>query len=170
MNTYRIKIDGRDYAGESDESLEQKPGFGSGWTAHCPRTVSAIATGEPLAIRGNRNLRSHVLRILDQMPEAKEIVILREHYHRLVGGDNDNGGPLRNAEKPIDKDWLESLNDWEPLGINGCYEHTSGLCLQPIDTAWLVVCGESDLGVISKRGDLQSLLSILGHECLEANR
>ena len=77
MNTYQIFVDGKGYAGESEDIEEAQPGFASGWTHDRARTVSGIAFGEPRSIASIRNLQSHLERIIRRLGNAREIVIKR---------------------------------------------------------------------------------------------
>lgn len=79
LHIYVIEVDGHPYGGESEQVLEQRPGFhATGWGHSTPKTRNGIELGgDHHKITGRRNLRAHVLRILEQCEGASEVLIRR---------------------------------------------------------------------------------------------
>ena len=76
MNAFEIYADGKAYSGESDLVENAPPTVGVGWTGKGPSTRSGIVWGgEPWVCEGERNLRSHLERIMRRDLWMDEIVI-----------------------------------------------------------------------------------------------
>lgn len=73
MPCYHINIDTLPYQGEHEETEAAKPRY----AYHSPVTRNKIKLGSPLdmplLIQGNRNLRSHLDRILTRMSEGHRV-------------------------------------------------------------------------------------------------
>lgn len=70
MKHYNIFLNKQPYMGELPECSEAAPPRHTGWTGHSPTTRGKLHFGgtkdTPLRISSNRNLRSHMERILDR--------------------------------------------------------------------------------------------------------
>lgn len=77
VHSYHIFVDGRGYAGESEEVEKQPAGFSGTWSGKRPQECSGIKFGEPLELKSQRNLASHLERVLRRIGDAKEVVIRR---------------------------------------------------------------------------------------------
>lgn len=77
LATYHIFVDGKGYAGESDEIEDSPAGFDGGWTGIRPRECAGIKFGDAVDIVSVRNLTSHLERIIRRIGDSREIVIRR---------------------------------------------------------------------------------------------
>lgn len=77
LPVFHIIVDGRGYAGESDEIESAPAGFDGGWSGIRPRECAGIKFGEPIEITSVRNLTSHLERVIRRIGESKEIIIRR---------------------------------------------------------------------------------------------
>ena len=77
IKRYSITIDGRPYQGEDVDIEPAKPLS----AYHSPISRNKIKVGHPLdtaiKIEGNRNLRSHIDRILTRMAEGHEMTTIQ---------------------------------------------------------------------------------------------
>ena len=79
MKVWSIRVNGVPYCGEASDS-EPAPPRPAGWTGKSSATRNRIVLSnelDPLRIEGNRNLRSHLDRILDRLEglDVKTITI-----------------------------------------------------------------------------------------------
>ncbi|HEX7050332.1 MAG TPA: hypothetical protein VF188_09040 [Longimicrobiales bacterium] len=76
IRAYTIWIDGRAYGGEDPDVLEAAPALNGGWYDNGPTTVNGIKIGgEPYAIEGRLNLRSHLERIIRRLDRLDPVRI-----------------------------------------------------------------------------------------------